>query len=302
MKRREFLRLTSGTAIGAALADSACSTKGRRDPRPNIIFILSDDQGWGDIGYHGSEIQTPNLDKLAENGVRLERHYVHPVCSPTRAALLTGVFPSRFAITGAIAADSKQMLPTDVTTLPGLLSECGYKTHISGKWHLALTKDLGPTKYGFQTSYGYLHGQIDPYTHEYKLGDRTWHRNDELLEEEGHATDLITDEAIRFIGENRESPFFLYVAYSVPHYPLAEPEEWTAPYEGKIEERSRRLYAASLSHMDAGIGRIVSALEEAGLRENTIVVYSSDNGGQEDWLNTEGLYDNRFPPDPVRTL
>jgi len=264
-----------------------------------MIFILSDDQGWADIGYHGSEILTPNLDRLADAGVRLEQHYVNPVCSPTRAALMSGLFPSRFGITGAIAGESKQCLPTSLTTLPGLLSSCGYKTHISGKWHLSLTAELGPTKYGFQTSYGYLHGQIDPYTHRYKFGDQTWHRNDVLIEEEGHATDLITDDAIRFIQSAGDQPFFLYVAFSVPHYPLAEPRRWTDVYQDRIEERSRRLYAASLSHMDEGIGRIVRALDQAGVREDTILVYSSDNGGQESWMDTEQLYDGRFPPDPV---
>jgi arylsulfatase A-like enzyme len=230
-----------------------------------MIFIISDDQGWGDIGYHGSEILTPNLDRLADGGVRLEQHYVNPACSPTRAALMTGRYASRFGILGAIGGTSKQHLPYGVTTLP---------------------------------SYGYLHGQIDPYTHRYKFGDRTWHRNDELMEEEGHATDLITNDAIRFIRSGSQ-PFFLYVAFSVPHYPLAEPKRWTDVYEGRIEERSRKLFAASVSHMDEGIGRIVRELDQAGIRDNTLVVYSSDNGGQDNWMNTEELYDGRFPPDPV---
>jgi arylsulfatase A-like enzyme len=269
------------------------------DVRPSFVFILSDDMGWADIGYHDSEILTPNLDRLADSGVRLEWHYVNPACSPTRAALMTGMFPSRFGIKGAIGGKSKQCLPLGVITLPALLSKCGYRTHISGKWHLSLTKEMGPTKYGFQTSYGYLHGQIDPYTHHYKFGDQTWHRNDELMEEEGHATDLITADAIRFVESAGNQPFFLYVAYSVPHYPLAEPDRWTDLYEGKIEERSRQLLAASISHMDEGIGRIVQALEQEGIMENTVLVYSSDNGGQDSWMNTEDQYDGRYPPDPV---
>jgi arylsulfatase A-like enzyme len=290
--------MTVAATLWLVLASWACAPEPVPDTRPNIIFVISDDQGWNDIGYHGSEILTPNLDRLADGGVRLEHHYVNPACSPTRAALMTGRFASRFGILGAIGGTSKQCLPVDVMTLPRLLSACGYETHISGKWHLSLTKDLGPTKYGFRSSYGYIHGQIDPYTHRYKFGDRTWHRNDELLEEEGHVTDLITDDVIRFIRSGTQ-PFFLYIAYSVPHYPLAEPKRWTDIYEGKIEERSRKLFAASLSHMDEGIGRIVRELDQAGIRENTVIVYSSDNGGQDNWLNTEGLYDGRFPPDPV---
>jgi arylsulfatase A-like enzyme len=157
---------------------------------------------------------------------------------------------------------------------------------------------LGPTKYGFQSSYGYIHGQIDPYTHRYKFGDQTWHRNDILIDEEGHVTDLITEDAIQFIHSAEDQPFFLYVAYSVPHYPLAEPTRWTSMYEGKIEERSRRLCAASISHMDEGIGRIVRTLDQKGIRKNTLVVFSSDNGGQEHWMDTGELYDGRYPPDP----
>lgn len=300
MKGRELLSVGSA-ALVLVLALIACGAEPEpeKDTRPSIVFILSDDQGWGDIGYHGSEVLTPNLDRLAEGGVRLEQHYVNPACSPTRAAFLTGRFPSRFGIRGAIGGTSRQYLPPGVSTLPGLLSECGYKTHISGKWHLSLTKEFGPTKYGFETSYGYLHGQIDPYTHDYKFGDQTWHRNDELMNEEGHATDLITSDAIRFIQSVAGQPFFLYVAYSVPHYPLAEPERWTTLYDGQIEERSRKLYAASVSHMDEGIGRIARALDQAGVRKNTVLVYSSDNGGQDNWMDSEKFYDGRFLPDPV---
>jgi len=260
---------------------------------------MPDDLGWNDVGYNGSEIQTPHLDRLARDGIRLNQHYVSPVCSPSRAALLTGRFPSRFGILGPIAGKSTQILPDDVRTLPSLLAESGYETHISGKWHLSLSSDHGPTQYGFKTSYGYLHGQIDPYTHRYKFGDATWHRNDQLIEEEGHVTDLITEDAIRYINETRDKPFFLAVTYSVPHYPLAEPEEWIGLYEDAISERSRRTFAASVSHMDSGIGRIVETIETNGLTESTLIVFSSDNGGQDSWLDTEDLYEGRYPPDPV---
>lgn len=297
--------IQTGLLAGLVILPGACSpeaepTSEETDTdRPNIVFILSDDQGWADVGYHGSEIQTPTMDRLASEGIRLSQHYVHPVCSPTRAALMTGMAASRFGILGAIGGDSQQYLPPQVPTLAGQLSDADYRTHISGKWHLALNKDYGPTRYGFQTSYGYLHGQIDPYNHLYKFGDRTWHRNDEFLDEEGHATDLISEDAVRFIEQASDEPFFLYVAYSVPHYPLAEPDEWSEMYEDKFPERSRRLYAASISHTDAGIGSIVDALDRSGVRKNTLIVYSSDNGGQESWLNTADQYDGRYPPDPV---
>jgi arylsulfatase A-like enzyme len=183
-------------------------------------------------------------------------------------------------------------------TLASLLGENGYYTAISGKWHMGSPPEFTPLKYGFQSSYGYFDGQIDPYTHHYKresrpTGSQSWHRNDKYLEEEGHATDLITNEVIRIIEENREEPFFIYVAYSVPHFPLSEPEEWTALYDDVIMHPSRKWFAASVTHMDHGIGRIIEALEETGQRENTLVAFISDNGGQKSWHSMteyEGSY------------
>jgi arylsulfatase A-like enzyme len=150
--------------------------------------------------------------------------------------------------------------------------------------------------YGFTSSYGYLHGQIDPYTHLYKTGEKTWHRNDQFVEEEGHATDLITKEAVRFIKKPRpeNTPFFLYVAYSVPHYPLNEPAKWTDIYKGIIANESRRLNAASISHMDDCIGMILSSLKEKGIGNNTIVFFQSDNGGQQRWIPTPQEYGGKF--------
>lgn len=263
--------------------------------RPNIIVFVADDLGWNDIGYHGSEVRTPTLDRLAETGVRLEQFYVYPSCSPTRAALLTGRNPSRFGIHGPIGGRSRQALPMDVATLPGRLRELGYTTAITGKWHLGLRPEVGPAKYGFDHTYGYLHGQVDPYTHHYKNGDPTWHRNDVLIEEEGHVTDLITREAVRFIEKNERRPFFLYVPYSVPHYPLNEPPEWTEPYEGRIDNACRRWYAASVTHMDDSIDRIVRTVDRLGLRSDTLIVFFSDNGGQESW-SSKTQYDGRYPP------
>ncbi|MHC4433662.1 MAG: sulfatase-like hydrolase/transferase, partial [Planctomycetota bacterium] len=139
----------------------------------------------------------------------------------------------------------------------------------------------------------YFHGQIDPYTHHYKTGVRSWHRNDQYLTEQGHATDLITDEAIRIIESDHEEPFFLYVAYSVPHFPLDEPEEWTSIYEGRVKDVSRLWYAASVTHMDAGIGRIVEAVDRKGIREDTLIVFVSDNGGQKSW-HSKTEYKGRY--------
>jgi arylsulfatase A-like enzyme len=223
------------------------------------------------------------MNRLARDGIRLERHYVYPTCSPTRAGLLSGRNPSRFGIHSPIAGRSLDSLPAGIPNLAKVLKAKGYFTALSGKWHLGLRPEMGPRQFGFDQTYGYFHGQLDQYTHLYKNGDRTWHRNDHFVEEKGHATDLIADEAIRVIETRRQTPFFLYVAFSVPHYPIQEEENWVAPYKEAIKDPSRRLYAASVTHMDSAISRIVRALENSGQIEETLIIFTSDNGGQRDY-------------------
>jgi arylsulfatase A-like enzyme len=265
--------------------------------QPNILIIIPDDLGWRDVGYHGSEIKTPNIDKLAKSGVRLNQHYVMPTCTPTRVSLMTGKYPSRY---GIIGPDYGEVIDLGDPTLASILKENGYYTAIAGKWHMG-SPPYTPLKYGFQSSYGYFDGQIDPYTHEYKTETalterRSWHRSDEYFDEEGHVTDLLTIEAIRIIEEDREEPFFLYLAYHVPHYPLDEPDEWMNVYKDKDIFSSRKLFAASVSHMDDAVGKIIDALERTGQRENTLIFFTSDNGGQLNWQSdTEyrGKYANK---------
>jgi len=293
--RREFLRAAVVGAGAALMPAFAAST--RRD-RPNIVFVIADDLGWADIGYHNTEVLTPNLDKLAAQSVRLQRHYVMPTCTPTRIGLMTGRYPSRL---GVLSPAYGNIFDQTSVTLAQALKNGGYKTSISGKWHMGSPPECTPLKYGFDTSYGYFHGQIDPYTHLYKTGVRSWHRNDKYLDEEGHATDLITDEAVRVVESDHDKPFFLYVAYSVPHYPLDEPDEWTSPYKGKIKNRSRLWNAASITHMDAGIGRIVEAVDRKGIRENTLIVFVSDNGGQKSWYS-KTQYKGRYADKPHDVL
>ena len=266
-----------------------------KSSKPNIVLFVADDAGWHDVGYHGSEISTPNIDKLAEDGVELNQFYVYPTCSPSRAALLTGKYASRFGIGEPIAMRSKQVLPANVETLPEALKQKGYQTAITGKWHLGLTLESGPSHYGFDYSYGYLHGQIDQYTHRYKNGDRTWYRNNNFVDEKGHATDLITNEARKFITEIRDTskPFFIYIPYSVPHYPLQEEEKWVEPYKGLKDVESRKLFAASMTHMDYAIGEVLQTLEEQQLLDNTIVIFISDNGGQKSW-DSDSDFDPKF--------
>lgn len=268
-------------SVSLGTGPSAAAAEPRRPP--NFLVLIADDLGWRDVGYHDSEIRTPTLDKLAAAGVRLERHYVYPTCSPTRAGLLTGRNPSQFGIRGPIDGRRKDALPGDVANLALALQGHGYSTALMGKWHLGLRPEVGPRHYGFEQSYGYFHGQLDPYTHRYKNGDRTWHRNDVFVDEKGHATDLIADEAIRYLQSKRKEPFILYVAFSVPHHPLQEEPKWIEPYRNTIKDPSRRLYAACVTHMDAAIGRIVEALTKSGQLKDTLIFFSSDNGGQRDY-------------------
>jgi arylsulfatase A-like enzyme len=298
--RREFMRITGGGAAWLALG--GCQGN-RTNPavgaagKPNIVFITADDLGWNDIGYNGSEIRTPNLDRLAKEGRIFDQHYVMPTCTPTRVGLMSGRYPSRF---GVLSPAYGKIFDDDTITLPEALKRSGYTTHISGKWHMGSPPEFTPLKYGFTTSYGYFHGQIDPYTHHYKTGVRSWHRNDEYLDEQGHATDLITEEAVRVIQAKHENPFFLYVAYSVPHFPLKEPDNWLSMYP-EIKEESRKWYAASVTHMDDGIGRIVKALDETGLRKNTLFIFVSDNGGQKSW-HSDTQYKGRYAELPHTVL
>jgi len=267
------------------------------DPKPNMLVIIADDLGWSDIGYNGSIVQTPNLDALAKTGVRMDYHYVAPTCTPTRVAFLTGKYPSRYGILGP---DYGEVIYEGEPTLASLLRSNGYYTAIAGKWHLGSPPHT-PLRYGFASSYGYLDGQIDPYTHQYKTGPNSWHRNDKRFTEEGHATDLITREAVRIIEQTRDEPFFLYVAYSVPHYPLEESEEWTSRYDALNLSPSRKLFAASVTHMDAGIGKILDALQRTGKRDNTLILFISDNGGQHSW-DSEREYGGKYRDIPHDVL
>lgn len=305
ISRRRFLEASSLGLAGMAASslmhsESPAASANAEQPgagRPNIVLLIADDTGWNDVGYHHSEISTPNIDRMAEKGVVMDQFYACPTCSPTRAAILMGRPPSRYGILAPIAGRSTLSLPIGEPTLPSILGRAGYRTTQIGKWHLGLKPEVGPRKYGFDSSYGYFHGQIDQYTHIYKNGDRSWHRNEEFIDEKGHATDLIAAEAVRIISQGQgEKPFLLYVSFSVPHYPVQEEEQWVKPYEGKIANQSRRLYAASMTHMDDAIGRILEVLEEKSLSSGTLVIFVSDNGGQKDWTVGENEYDNRHGP------
>lgn len=248
--------------------------------KPNIIFILADDLGWADVGWHGGEIRTPHLDKLAERGAKLEQFYVLPLCSPTRAALMTGRHPIRHGLqVGVVRPWAQYGLPLDERTLPQALKEAGYSTHISGKWHLGhFQPEYLPTKRGFDTQYGHYNGAIDYFTHA-RDGGHDWHRNDQESHDKGYATSLLGDEAVRVIEQAQAGkPFFLYLPFNAPHTPLQAPAEIVKRYS-HIAQKERRVYAAMIESLDEQVGRVVGALERRELAGNTLIVFSSDNGG-----------------------
>lgn len=255
---------------------SLAEERPKRPKRPNVVILVADDLGWADVGYHGSPIKTFHIDRLCREGVELDQHYVAPMCTPTRAALLTGRYWSRF---GNSAPSNERVLPWDTVTLAKALREVDYETAITGKWHLGSKPAWGPRRFGFDRSYGSLAGGVNPWNHRYKHGtySRTWHRNDRLIEENGHVTDLIAAEAIRFLEAERDGPFFLYVPFTAVHTPFDEPQQWLD--SASHIPVDRRQYAACTQHMDDAIGRIVDTLEGEALLEDTLILFFSDNGG-----------------------
>jgi arylsulfatase A-like enzyme len=274
--------LLFGLAVLAGwLAAGVPEARGQLPARPHIIHIVADDLGWRDVGFHGSpEVKTPNIDKLAAGGVRLESFYVTPMCTPTRAALMTGRYPFRYGLqTFVIPAALTYGLPTDEWTLPQALKEAGYRTAITGKWHLGHGDwKMWPHQRGFDHSYGFLASENDYFEREV-LGVLDWWRQNEPVREQGYTTNLIGDEAVKLIeGQNLDEPLYLYLAFNAPHSPYQAPREYLERY-ASIADPTRRTYVAMIAVMDDQIGRVVEALDKRKMRENTLIVFHSDNGG-----------------------
>lgn len=251
----------------------------RADAKPNIIYILADDMGYADAGFNGGkEIKTPHLDKLAKGGTVLTSFYVQPVCSPTRAALMTGRYPNNTGIYSVIKPRTPWGLKLEERTLAEALRDAGYQTAISGKWHLGEFEEAyRPTHRGFESQYGHWFGQIDYFTHR-RDGMLDWHRNDVTCEDEGYSTHLIAGEACRIIREKDPAkPLFLYIPFNAVHGPHQVPDSYCEPYTDL--KGVRRTYAGMLSAMDEAVGQVVAALEEKDIRDNTLILFSSDNGG-----------------------
>ena len=246
---------------------------------PNILIILADDLGWNDVSYHGSEIKTPNIDKLISSGVELDRFYVQPTCSPTRAELMTGKSAMRLGITRPISKNQKLGLGLEEKILPQYLKELNYSTYLLGKWHLgSYIPDYFPTRRGFDYFYGYLTGGIGYWDHTHG-GGHDWQRNEVGLRENGYATQLIKNDTLKIINNHDfTKPIFLNVNFGAPHLPNEAPEESVLKFS-YIEDKTRRLHAAMIHEMDNAIGEIIAALEKENVLKNTIVMFASDNGG-----------------------
>ncbi len=248
--------------------------------KPHIVLVVADDMGWKDVGYHGSEFKTPQLDTLAAAGVRLEQFYVQPVCSPTRACLMTGRYPMRYGLqVGVVRPWASYGLPLEERMLPQALREAGYAARMVGKWHLgSFDEKYWPTRRGFDHHYGHLFGAIDYFTH-HRDGKLDWYRDGKPLEEEGYSTQLLGREAVRIVREHDPAtPLFLYVAFNATHAPHQAPAAYLEPYAG-IADRQRRLKAAMTACMDEQVGAIAAELEKRGMKERTLFVFLSDNGG-----------------------
>lgn len=271
--------------------------------QPNIIIILADDLGFADVGFNGGDIETPNIDLLAENGKVLNRFYADMTCTPSRVGLMSGRFAAREGLAiGVISPKCGDGLDPDLYILPEMLRDAGYTNRSCiGKWHLGHSNiKYHPLEQGFTHFYGHYGGMVDYFTHK-RVGEVDWHRNYDFCADEGYATDLITNEAVKQIGDwaNIDAPYFMYIAYNAPHTPLqAKIEDLKAvgykakdgsfalkndefrklPAKGRGNDK-RQTYKAMVTALDKGVGQIIDALKTSGDWENTFIIFYSDNGG-----------------------
>jgi len=296
----------SGGLFAGAVGIGACqTTRATKSPRPNIVLILADDLGYGDIACYGCEdTRTPNIDRLAAEGVRFTSFYSNgPECSPTRTALLTGRYQHRVgglecAIgTGNVGRyddairlrESHDLgLPASETLIAKMLKSAGYATGVCGKWHLGYEPKFFPVHHGFDYWFGPVGGATDYFHHCESTGQPAVYLNGKPVDREGYLTDLITEESIGFIRRNARRPFFLYVAYTAPHTPYLGPNDKRPAYvpESDYNKGSRDTYVAMVERMDEGVGAILNALRDNGLAQNTLVVFMSDNGATNMGRNT----------------
>lgn len=292
--RRQFV----AGAVGAAMATKAAGQTTRKaGTRPNIVFILADDMGWADLSCYGRpDYKTPHLDKLASQGMRFTNAYsAAPVCTPTRVGFHTGRYPARLPVgleepiheRSAIGERVKTTgIPRDHPTVSSLIKAAGYKTALVGKWHLGYWPDFGPLHYGFDEFFGIMSGAVDHFTHKDMKKELDLYEGRVAVEKVGYLTDLLTDRAVDYLRREHEKPFYLSLHYTAPHWP------WEGPNDRVISESidyspagfraggSLKIYSEMMRSLDSGVGRVLSALRSAGLEKNTLVIFTSDNGGE----------------------
>lgn len=295
--RREFV----GSAVAAsALASASAKSAGARPParQPNVLYIMADDLGWGDLSCYGRpDYRTPNLDRLAAEGTRFTHAYsASPVCTPTRCAFVTGRYPARTPVgleeplnwRKQLAERNQDIgLAPEHPTVASLLKSAGYRTALVGKWHLGYLPKYSPLKSGFEEFFGIMSGGADYFTHKDANGDADLFEAEVPVERVGYMTTLLTERAVEFLKRRRDAPFFLSLNYTAPHWPWEGPRD--EPFSRTVAERGRagfgsggslKVYAEMMKSLDEGVGRVLRALEDAGRARTTLVIFTSDNGGE----------------------
>tara|TARA_A100001011_G_C14247921_1_gene816448 strand:+ start:67 stop:1407 length:1341 start_codon:yes stop_codon:yes gene_type:complete len=267
--------------------------------KPNILLIVSDDQGLYDVSYYGTkDIKTPNIDFIAKTGIRLDNFYANsPVCSPTRASIMTGLYPDSAGVPGVIRTNplnSWGNLRTDVNILPAELKKLGYNSALIGKWHLGIDSPNLPNLRGFDFFHGWLGDMMDDYWNHLRHNINYMRLNENTIKVEGHATDLFTEWSVNYIKSQQESdtPFFLYLAYNAPHFPVQPPKiflDRVLEREKKIDSTRAKL-VAFIEHMDKGIGEVINELKKTNQLDNTLIIFTSDNGGHNPSQANNGPY------------
>ncbi len=300
LTRRKFVkRLAVGSVLlsdgvrSAATANSVQRSSAAKESRPNIIFILADDLGWGDLSCYGRpDYRTPNIDRLALQGTKFTDAYsASAVCTPTRCGYITGRYPARFKIgleEPLIATNSNVGLEPNQPTIASLLKQSGYDTALIGKWHLGFRPEWGPNAHGFNEFFGILAGAGDYFQHKNGLGKPDLYENLTPVDRNGYLTDLLTERAVNYVTRPRSAPFFLSLHYTAPHWPWQGPKAGeTITYNEKIPEPmimgaggSLNVYAQMMKSLDDGVGRVMQSIRAAGVDRNTLVIFTSDNGGE----------------------
>jgi arylsulfatase A-like enzyme len=277
--RTTLLRSASSTLV--AIAAFLVALAPAHAAKPNIVHIVADDLGWKDVGFNGAtDLRTPNIDALAKGGAKFTQFYTQSMCTPTRAALMTGRYPFRYGLqTIVIPGPAGYGLDTTEYLMPQCLKDAGYATAIIGKWHLghADTK-YWPKQRGFDYQYGAMIGELDYYTHS-DAGVLDWFRNNKPVKEKGYTTQLIGADAVKYLNaQSADKPFYLYLTFNAPHTPYQAPQDYIDRFKN-IAEPTRRIYAGMVTCLDDEIGKVVAALDQKGLRGNTLILFHSDNGG-----------------------